>query len=364
MILQEIISHLESIAPKSLQESYDNSGLLVGDSNMEITSAVIALDVTEKVVSEAIKNNSNLIIVHHPIIFGGIKKLTGSNYVERILIQAIKNNISIYAIHTNLDNIKAGVNSAFAAAIGLKKLQVLKPIAGQLFKLVTFVPHANTADIRQALFNAGAGNIGSYDECSFNIEGTGTFRGNDDSNPVIGERGITHAEPETRIEVIYPKWKEGAIMTALKKAHPYEEVAYDIIPLANTYQNIGAGMIGSFTHPFEETYFLEFLKEKMKTDCVRHTALLQKSIKKVAICGGAGSFLLQDAIRAGADAFISADFKYHQFFDADNKILIADIGHYESEQFTIPLLANLLQKKFPNFALHFSSINTNPVNYL
>ncbi|MFZ1610426.1 MAG: Nif3-like dinuclear metal center hexameric protein [Chitinophagales bacterium] len=364
MILQEIISHLESIAPKSLQESYDNSGLLVGDSNMEINSAVIALDVTEAVVYAAIKNNSNLIIAHHPIIFGGIKKLTGSNFVERILIEAIKNNIAIYAIHTNLDNIKNGVNTAFAEALGLQNLRVLKPMAGQLYKLVTFAPHTNAADIRQAMFNAGAGNIGNYDECSFNTEGTGTFRGNDDSNPVIGERGITHAEPETRIEVIYPKWKEAAIMNALKKAHPYEEVAYDILPLANKYQNIGAGMIGSFTHPMQETFFLESVKVKMKTECVRHTALLHKSIKKVAICGGSGSFLLQDAIRAGADAFISADFKYHQFFDADNKILIADIGHYESEQFTIPLIANLLQKKFPNFALHFSSINTNPVNYL
>lgn len=363
MLLREIIEHLESIAPKSLQEPYDNTGLLVGHSEMEITSAIIALDVTEAVMHEAISNGSNLIIAHHPLIFGGIKKITGANYVERILIQAIRHNIAVYAIHTNLDNIASGVNAAFAEAIGLQDLRILRPATGQLFKLVTFAPVADAAGVRQALFNAGAGHIGNYDACSFNSEGTGTFRGNAESNPAVGEKGSMHTEPELRIEVIFPKWREAQIIGAMKEAHPYEEVAYDIIPLANTHPQTGAGMIGSFAHPKDETYFLEMVKRKMKTRCIRHSPLLQKPIQKVAICGGAGSFLLPDAIRAGADAFISADFKYHQFFDADRKILVADIGHYESEQFTSPLLLAILKKKFPNFALHFSSINTNPVNY-
>lgn len=363
MTIQDIITYLESVAPLSLQESYDNSGLLVGESNMEVSSVLLSLDVTTEVVDEAINRKCNCIIAHHPVIFSGLRKLTGSNYTERIVMQAVRNNIAIYAIHTNLDNIKSGVNHAFAEKIGLQELQVLRPASEHLRKLVTFAPLQHAVAIRQAMFNAGAGNIGNYNECSFNMEGTGTFRGNADSNPALGQQGVMHTEPEMRIELIFPVWKEKAILKALREAHLYEEVAYDVYPLTNAYQETGAGMLGMLKDPIPETAFLQLLKTQMQTDTIRHTALLGKSVQKVAICGGAGSFLLADAMRAGADAFVSADFKYHQFFDADGKILVADIGHYESEQFTVHLLYRLLQKKFPNFALHFSSINTNPVKY-
>ncbi len=364
MTISEITNFLETFAPLSLQENYDNSGLIVGNKNDTVSGILVCLDSLEAIVEEAIQINCNLIIAHHPIIFSGIKKLNGNNYIERTIIKAIKNNIAIYAIHTNLDNIRDGVNAMIAEKLGLENCKVLSPKKGFLKKLVTFAPNENAGDIRTAIFNAGAGEIGNYSNCSFNQEGTGTFRGNELSNPYVGRKGELHLEPETRIEVIFPSFLEQKVLSALFKSHPYEEVAYDIYSLDNFHQNIGAGLMGTLKQPISEGDFLQFVKTTMHCGALRHTALLQKPISKVAVCGGSGSFLLADAIAAGADIFISADFKYHQFFDADNKILIADIGHYESEQYTIDMLCALLTKKFPTFAVHFSKINTNPVNYL
>ncbi len=364
MLISEITDYLESLAPLSLQENYDNSGLIVGNKNDDVTGILVCLDSLESIVDEAIQLNCNLIIAHHPIIFSGLKKLNGKNYIERTIIKAIKNNIAIYAIHTNLDNIRDGVNSMIAEKLGLENCRVLSPKRGYLKKLVTFAPHGNADNVRTAIFAAGAGEIGNYENCSFNLEGTGSFRGNELSNPYVGRKGALHLEPETRIEVIFPSFLEQKVLSALFRSHPYEEVAYDIYSLDNFHQNIGAGLIGTLSQPVDEAEFLQFVKNTMQCGAVKHTALLQKSITKVAVCGGSGSFLLGDAIAAGADIYISADFKYHQFFDADNRILIADIGHYESEQYTIDMLCALLMKKFPTFAVHFSKINTNPVNYL
>ncbi len=364
MLISEITNYLESLAPLSLQENYDNSGLIIGNKNDSVTGILVCLDSLEAVVEEAIQLKCNLIIAHHPIIFTGLKKLNGNNYIERTIIKAIKNNIAIYAIHTNLDNIRDGVNSMIAEKLGLQNCKVLTPKRGFLKKLVTFAPVENAGDVRTAIFNTGAGEIGNYDNCSFNLEGTGTFRGNELSTPYVGRKGELHLEQETRIEVIFPSFLEQKVLSALFKGHPYEEVAYDIYSLDNFHQNIGAGMIGTLKQPISEGDFLQLVKTTMQCGTLRHTALLQKPISKVVVCGGAGSFLLSDAIAAGADIFISADFKYHQFFDADNKILIADIGHYESEQYTIDMLCAVLTKKFPTFAVHFSKINTNPVNYL
>ena len=360
----EITNYLESLAPLSLQENYDNSGLIVGNKNDAVAGILVCLDSLEAVVEEAIQLNCNLIIAHHPIIFSGLKKLNGNNCIERTIIKAIKNNIAIYAIHTNLDNIRDGVNSMIAEKLGLQNCKVLSPKRGFLKKLITFAPNENAGDIRTAIFNAGAGEIGNYANCSFNLEGTGTFRGNELSKPYVGLKGELHLEPETRIEVIFPSFLEQNVLSALIKSHPYEEVAYDIYSLDNFHQNIGGGLIGTLKAPVEEAEFLRIVKNTMRCGGIKHTRLLQKPITKVAVCGGSGSFLLADAIGAGADIFISADFKYHQFFDADNRILIADIGHYESEQYTIDMLCALLTKKFPTFAVHFSKINTNPVNYL
>lgn len=364
MTISEITNYLESLAPLSLQENYDNAGLIVGNKEDTVSGILVCLDSLETVIDEAVQLNCNLIIAHHPIIFSGLKKLNGNNYIERTIIKAIKNNIAIYAIHTNLDNIRDGVNSMIAQKLGLEKCRVLSPKKGFLKKLVTFAPHETAGDIRTAIFNAGAGGIGNYDNCSFNLEGTGTFRGNELSEPYVGIKGELHLEPETRIEVIFPSFLEKKVLSALLKSHPYEEVAYDIYSLDNFHQNIGAGLIGRLAQPVEEGEFLQFVKDTMRCGALRHTALLKKRITKVAVCGGSGSFLLGDAIAAGADIFISADFKYHQFFDADGRILVADIGHYESEQYTIDMLGALLMKKFPTFAVHFSKINTNPVNYL
>lgn len=364
MTIGEVIQHLETIAPLSLQESYDNAGLITGNRASKATGALICLDSTEAVIDEAINLGCNLVIAHHPIVFSGLKQLTGANYIERVIIKAIKNDIAIYAIHTNLDNVKAGVNAIIAEKLGLTDTRVLAPKAGILKKLVTFAPEANAGDVRYALFNAGAGHIGHYDHCSFNASGTGTFRGDATTNPYVGVKGEDHFEPEVRIEVIFPAYLQGKILAALIKNHPYEEVAYDLYSLDNKNQDVGAGLIGHLLEPMDELEFLAKVKETMGCGAVRYTALKQKKVQKVAVCGGSGSFLLRNAIAAGADMLVTADFKYHQFFDADGKIVIADIGHYESEQFTIDLISGILMKKFATFAVHLSKINTNPINYL
>lgn len=364
MQLKDIIQFLEEKAPSSLQESYDNSGLICGHPLMEITGAIICLDSTEEIIDEAIRHGYNLVIAHHPIVFSGLKKLNGKNYIERTIIKAIKNDIAIYAIHTNLDNIIHGVNAKIAEKIGLLNCRILSPMKNKLLKLSTYVPHEHSENVKEALFNAGAGHIGNYSECSFSTHGEGTFKGGDGSNPVYGEKNIRFKAQETKIEVILESHKQHQVFRALQEAHPYEEVAYEIISLVNNFQHTGAGMIGELPEEIDAQDFLKSLKTKMKTDCIRHTNPSKQSIKKVALCGGAGSFLLEDAKRAGADIFITGDFKYHQFFDADGSLVIADIGHYESEQFTIELLGDWLSEKFPTFALRLTENNTNPINYL
>ena len=365
MKLIEISDYLESIAPLAYQESYDNAGLIVGNASSEVKKALICLDSTEEIVDEAISKGCNLIIAHHPIVFGGgLKRLNGKNYVERTIIKAIKNDISIYAVHTNLDNIDGGVSAAICKKIGLTGCKILLPKENLLRKLFTFCPVDKAGAVRKALFAAGCGAIGGYDECSFNVEGTGTFRGSESTNPYVGEKGKQHHEKEIKIETIYPAHLERDILSALFNAHPYEEVAYDIVSLENKHARVGAGMIGDVKKEENEKTFLNRVKKIMQTGCIRHTKLLDRKVKRVAVCGGAGSFLLSEAIANEADVFITSDFRYHQFFDAENKIVIADIGHYESERATKELLYEILNKRFPKFALSLSEINTNPVNYL
>ncbi|MBS1782078.1 MAG: Nif3-like dinuclear metal center hexameric protein [Bacteroidetes bacterium] len=364
MTVQEIISAIESFAPLVYQESYDNSGLQVGERTMKVNGVLLSLDITEDVLDEAIQRGCNLIIAHHPIIFSGLKQITGKNYVERIVSRAIKADLAIYAAHTNLDNVNGGVNAMFAERIGLQQTCILTPQTNNLKKLYTYVPNQAVDTVRNALFAAGAGSIGRYHECSFNTDGLGTFRPNNNAKPTIGTAGgERETVSEVKIEVLINIHQEPAILKALFANHPYEEVAYEIISLQNRNQEIGSGMIGNLKHPISEIDFLSFVKQQMKTDCIRHTSLIGKPIQRVAICGGSGSFLLKDAIRAGADIFITGDFKYHQFFDADKQIIIADIGHYESEQFTVELLARILKEKIPNFAPLLSNLSTNPVKY-
>lgn len=363
MKLVELTKYLEEIAPLPYQESYDNAGLLVGDYNKEINHALISLDCTEEVIEEAIRTNCDVIISHHPIVFKGLKRFNGSNYVEKVVMKAIKHDIALYAIHTNLDNIFEGVNRKIAEKLKLEHLSILLPKENLLNKLVVFVPRTHADSLKNALFSAGAGAIGNYDECSFSTSGLGSFQAKEGSNPYTGTIGSRHIESEERIEVIYPQHLERKLLVAMYENHPYEEVAYDIYRLQNNYARIGSGMIGALAVPLNEMEFLQHLKESLHLQVIRYTKLRNKNVQRVAICGGAGGFLLSQAIRMGADAFVTADYKYHEFFDAEGKVIIADVGHFESEQFTQELLLEIIQKKFPNFAVRLTGINTNPINY-
>jgi dinuclear metal center YbgI/SA1388 family protein len=364
MTIREITKIVEEIAPLTYAEDFDNVGLLVGNPDEKVTGILVTLDTLEAVVDEAIAKNCNLIISFHPIIFSGLKKLTGKNYVERVVIKAIQHKIAIYATHTALDNSKVGVNAKICEILGLTNSKILIPKTETIQKLTTYIPIKDAEKLRLALFEAGAGNIGNYEHCSFNIDGVGTYKANENANPTLGKIGITHQEKETCITVIFEKHLEQTVLNALFKNHPYEEVAYEIITLNNKNQQIGLGMIGDFSEAIKEEIFLRLIQQKMNAQGIRHSKLLQKNIQKVAVLGGSGSFAIEAAMAVGAQAFITSDLKYHEFYRAENKILLVDIGHFESEQFTKNLLVEYLTKKIPNFAIILSETNTNPIHYL
>lgn len=361
--IEKIISELENWAPTAYQESYDNAGLLTGSPEWMVSGVLLTLDVTEEVVAEAISKKANLIVAHHPVVFKGLRRLNGNSYVERAVITAVKNDIAIYAIHTNLDNVATGVNRKIAEKLKLKDIQILAPKTGELTKLSFFVPVESTQPVLDALFAAGAGSIGAYSECSFQVEGTGTFRPDGSARPHIGSQNQLASVKENRVEVMLPAYLKAKILSVLKQVHPYEEVAYYLQPLLNENQEVGAGAVGQLDPGLEMGDFLRFLKENMGLEVFKHTKPLDKKVRKVAVCGGSGSFLLKNAIRSGADVFVTSDFKYHEFFDAENHLMICDIGHYESEVFTKDLLYTYLLEKFDNFALYLSEVNTNPVTY-
>ena len=364
MKIIEITNYLESLAPLFLQEDYDNSGFITGNKNWNLKNVLVCIDCNEEVVDEAIAKSCNLIVAHHPIVFNGLKSIVGKNYIERTIIKAIKNDIAIYAIHTNLDNIKDGVNSTIANKIGLENRKILRPRKDVINKLSFYCPVSDTQRLKKLLWDSGAGNIGNYSHCSFSSIGQGTFMGNDDSKPSLGQKNVLHKEKEEKVEMIIPSQLQNIILDTLFSEHPYEEVAYEIHHLENINQDIGSGMFGKLKTPMKTNDFLMQLKKVMQTDCIRFTKLNKEYIETVAVCGGSGSFLLDDAKKAKADIFITGDFKYHEFFDAEDDIIIADIGHYESEQFTKELICEILNKKFTKFATHLSSINTNPINYM
>jgi dinuclear metal center YbgI/SA1388 family protein len=359
----ELISWLESFAPPSYQESYDNATLITGDRNATLTGVLCTLDCTEAVVEEAISLGANLIVAHHPIVFRGLKSFTGKNYVERTVIKAIKNDIAIFAIHTNLDHVSKGVNKRISDRIGLINTKILQPKKQLLSKLEFFVPSSGKDKVLKAIHKAGAGKIGEYSDCSFQTKGTGSFTPSQNANPAIGERGKAESLEEIKIEVLVPNHLIGKVLSELKTNHPYEEVAYYLSNLENENQEVGAGMVGELPNAMEEIEFLDYLKDRMELKIIKHTSLLKKKIKKVALCGGAGVFLLNDAKRANADAFITSDVKYHEFFDTEEKLILCDIGHYESEIFTKELLGELLSQNFPNIALYLTKVVTNPTSY-
>lgn len=363
MKIQDVIHFLEEKFPLNYSEDFDNTGLLVGDSQTELKGILITLDTLENVVNEAITKNCNLIVSFHPIIFNGIKKLNGSNYVERAVIKALKNDIAIYALHTAMDNSFEGVNAKICDVLGLENREILIPKKQIIQKLITYCPENQSDKVREALFKAGAGHIGNYSECSFNLQGKGSFKGNEKSNPFVGKPNEIHWENETQIGVIFPKHLQGQILKALFENHPYEEVAYEIYSVENQHQKVGLGMIGDLPKALSPSDFLSMVKEKMQTPCIRHSQITSQKIRKVAVLGGSGAFAIDKAISQKADAFVSSDFKYHDFFKAENRILLADIGHYESEQFTKNLLKDILIKKFSKFAVVLSTEVTNPVKY-
>jgi len=364
MKIKEVISFLESNYPLSLQESYDNSGLILGNSDANIKSILLCIDITEDVINEAINKKSNLIISHHPIIFSGLKKIIYSNPESNIIIKAIKNNICLYAIHTNIDNSINGVNLSLAEKIGLKSLKILNPSENLLQKIITFCPEKHVQKVQDALFNAGAGSIGNYDSCSFNTTGYGTFRANEFANPFVGKKGKLHHENEVKIEAIMPSFLKNKVTSALINSHPYEEVAFDIIPLCNKFSQAGAGIYGELSCEILDVNFLEKIKKTINIKTIKHSKLTGIKIKKVGICGGSGSFLIDKAKEMQLDIFITGDIKYHDYFMATPKFIIADCGHFETEQFVKDILFTLLTKKFSTFAVLKSETNTNPVNYL
>lgn len=364
MKIREILSFLENKAPFHFQESYDNSGLLVGSPDSEANGALISLDCTEAVVDEAIAMGVNTIISHHPIVFSGLKRLTGKNYIERVVMKAIKHDLNLISYHTNLDNVMEGVNRKMCEKLGLTNVRILDPKKEMLCKLAVFAPESHASEIRKALFEAGAGEIGNYSECSFNTAGSGTFKGNEASKGFVGEPNKLHIEKEEKIEVILPKYQVNQVVRAMKAVHPYEEIACDIYPLINDWQEVGSGMVGEWAEEKEMSEALKFIKQAFGAGVVRYTKSQHEKVRKVALCGGSGSFLLTQAIQSGAQIFVSSDFKYHQFFDGEDKITIADIGHFEGEQFTIDLISDWFAEKFPTFATHKTGVVTNPINYL
>lgn len=363
MKIRELLGVIEAFAAPELQEEYDNAGLITGNLNSDCNGVLCCLDVTPEVVKEAIENNCNLIVAHHPIVFRGLKQLNGKTYVEQVIVEAIKNEIAIYAAHTNLDNVVLGVNGLIGQKLGLENIAILQPKQKVLRRLITFAPVDQAEKVRLAVFDAGAGHIGKYSECSFNSEGTGTFKAEKGADPYVGEIGKRQDERETKIEIVYPGYLETQVVKALIDSHPYEEVAYDIFTMENVHYGIGSGIIGELKEEISETEFLKRIKETFHCEVIKHTNLRSKPVKKVAVCGGSGSFLIKKAVSSRADFFITSDVKYHEFFDAEGKMILADIGHYESEQFTIDLLHGLLAEKFPTFAVLKTKVNTNPVRY-
>ncbi|MDR1170228.1 MAG: Nif3-like dinuclear metal center hexameric protein [Prevotellaceae bacterium] len=362
MTVKDIVSELEKLAPPSYQESYDNSGLIVGHLETEAHAALLCFDITENVIDEAIEKKANLVISHHPVIFGGLKKINGKNATERIIIKAIRNSIALYSAHTNLDSVRGGINTVLAEKLGLSNIKILLPMEQALFKIAVFVPNAHSAKVRQAMFDAGAGHIGNYDSCSYNATGTGTFRGGENTTPFVGKKGALHSEPEIKIETIARKENIPQVISAMKSNHPYEEPAFDIYRLENKYENAGIGAIGILPEYTEAAEFLANIKRVLPVKVIRHNSLFKK-VKTVAVCGGSGATYIGNAISAGADIFVTGDCKYHQFLDFNNEIILADTGHFESEYFAAEIFFNTIHKKFPNFAADLSHGIFNPVQY-
>ena len=362
--IKEIADALEMFAPLPLQDGFDNAGLQVGLTETEVTGVLLCLDVTEKIVDEAVALGCNLIVSHHPLIFSPLKKITGATYVERCVMKAMAAGIAIYSAHTNIDNAIGGVNYRIAEILGLKNLKVLVPKEDSLLKLSVYVPVSAADEVRAALFAAGCGSIGNYDSCSYNVNGFGTFKAGENTNPYCGSKGVLHKEEEVRIDTIMPIYIKGRAIKALLASHPYEEPAYDIYPLKNKWETVGSGVIGELDEPVDELEFLQHIKNRFNVGSLRHTPLLGKKVKRVALCGGAGGSFASAALSAGADLYLTGEARYHDLFSYDGKMLLAVIGHYESEQYTMDIFKEIINDAFPQVEVRTTENNTNPIQYL
>lgn len=364
MKILDVIKYLDQLIPAGYQESYDNCGLQVGDTSAEITGALISLDLTEAVVDEAVETRSNLIVTHHPFIFGGLKHIDADSPAGRIIYKLIRNGIAVYSAHTSLDKLSNGVSAQLAKRLGLCNLRILAPDSDSLKQLVVYCPKEQSQQLKDALYAAGAGNIGNYRHCSYSVNGTGTFEPLQGANPFVGTVGSETYTSEERIEMVYPKAFENKIVSALKANHPYETPAYSLIPLSNANPDVGLGIVGELPEDVEIETFIETVKQTVGIPVVRHSELCRKKVRTVALCGGAGAEFIGTAVAQNADIYLTSDIKYHDFQKATGHIVLADIGHYESEQFAKEFFYDKLSEKFRIFAIRIAKTETNFVGYM
>ncbi|MDR3129421.1 MAG: Nif3-like dinuclear metal center hexameric protein [Tannerellaceae bacterium] len=362
--IREVLDVLEEFAPLALQESFDNTGIQVGEIGQEVKGVLLCVDVTEDVMDEALVKGCNLVIAHHPLLFKPVKSLRGTTYVERCVMKACKYDMVIYAAHTNLDNLRKGINGWLGKRIGLDNVHILSPKREGLVKVVTFVPSGHVQKVQDALFATGAGCVGNYDRCSFRHEGLGSFRAQEGAHPFLGKVGKEHVEREERIETVVPVHLQEKILQAVYAAHPYEEPVTDLYPLNNAWEEVGSGIWGDLSAEEDEREFLLRVKELFKIRCIKHSTLRGKPVRRVAVCGGSGAFLIKEAIACGADVLLTGEARYNDYHDVQNRLLLAVTGHYESEACTKDIFRTLLSEKFPTFALHLSEADVNPVKYL
>lgn len=361
MRCKDIFDRIERWAPREIAWERDNIGLQVGSADREVNKILLTLDLTEPALKKALEQNCSLIITHHPLIFNPLKKIDIQNNLKsRLIEKLIKNNITLYSAHTNLDYTKKGVSFILAEKLALKNLRFLSPIERTQSKIVVFTPSYSLEKVSDAIFSAGGGIIGEYSECSFRSNGKGTFRGSELSNPSIGIKKKKEIVDEIRLEVVADNWKINSVMHAIKKVHPYEEPAIDIYPLKNR-GNYGVGAVGELNKPMSAAYFLNYVLDKLKIRNFRYSGKSGGMISKIAVCGGAGSEYINDAVNAGADAFITADVRYHAFQEAEGKILLIDAGHYETEIFALDAVSRFLKKNFEDIEIIKFTKNVNPV---
>lgn len=361
--LKTLLAGLEQWVPFVWQENYDNAGLILGDPNQQIRKALVCFDVTPEVVDEAVRNEADLILSHHPAIFKGIKRINPASRLGYMLKQSLCHDIAWCALHTNLDNTLSGVNSWLCEHLGLQEVRPLVPLQGIYGKLQVYVPEAYAEKLRQALAEAGCGAGTKYDTCSYTSRGEGRFRAGSQAHPFTGRIGELHCEAECKIECLYPLHKTRQVLDVLRTNHPYEEPAFDLLPLQNEAVEQGAGAIGILPETMQERELLDKLKELTGVHCIRHSGFQGRRIKKIALCGGSGGSFIANACGQKADVYITGDLKYHDFTDTEPGTWLVDIGHFESEKFAMELIFRFIRKNFPNFAVSISEQAKNPVSF-